>query len=650
MTAAPARRLLVIVLLPALLLTAAGAQSFRATTPAFVFRSAAFVLDPGERPPGPEAAWQQVTLPDDWYVSRPGYAGTGWYHITFDLPAARYFIHTLYLAHGSARNERFILNGRLVTNTFIQGDAQALNWDEPMRFATAPALLRPGRNALYVRVTAVADLRQGLSRVRFGPSLLVMPAYFRRWAIQVDALRLFGGGGLAAGLLALAFWARIPGDKVMFWFGITALAWAMMALPPPGPRLGTPAAWDEAASFPLRFAYVPPLLVLCLRLGGRRLPAAEVLLWLFSLGGAVLMPLGGDEVRARIITVWSTVYLVALTALLAWLIMAHARHRTASFWLLIAAGSVAVVLNLHDYGRWMGWFDYDDPTLAHFHVPFVLAAIGVTLIDRQVRAIRAVAQANAALEARIAEKTQEIESNYRQLRVAEHERALADERRRIMADMHDGVGASLMGVRAMIRRQAAWPQIERRVDEAMLELRLAIDSLAPVDGDLGVVLGNVRHRMRETIEDSGVRLSWQVGELPTLDYLTPKAVLAIERIVLEAISNALRHSRAATIAVRTAVDAAGGQLHILVEDDGRGFDPATVRRGRGLDSISSRARGIGATVGFTSADSGTCVTLTLKLAASPAEAGCVARTPSLSRQTSVADGTAAIVHDATRRP
>jgi hypothetical protein len=182
-----------------------------------------------------------------------------------------------------------------------------------------------------------------------------------------------------------------------------------------------------------------------------------------------------------------------------------------------------------------------------------------------------------------------------------------------MADMHDGVGASLLGVLAMIRARAAWPQIEQRVHEAMLELRLAIDSLEPVDGDLGVVLGNVRHRMRETIADSGVHLLWQVGEVPTVDYLTPRAILAIQRIVLEALTNALRHARAGTIAVRTEVDAPGGRLRILVQDDGTGFDPATVRRGRGLDSVCNRARGVGATVDFASGGGGTCVTLALPL-------------------------------------
>jgi len=50
-----------------------------------------------------------------------------------------------------------------------------------------------------------------------------------------------------------------------------------------------------------------------------------------------------------------------------------------------------------------------------------------------------------------------------------------------------------------------------------------------MDGDLGVVLGNVRHRMRSAIEHSGVKLHWQVGELPHVSYLTPHAILAVQR-------------------------------------------------------------------------------------------------------------------------
>jgi signal transduction histidine kinase len=349
-------------------------------------------------------------------------------------------------------------------------------------------------------------------------------------------------------------------------------------------------------------------------MAGKRLPAVEVGIWLFTALGATLMPFGSATVRSIVITVWSITYLVALTLLLAWLVRTNQHRR--SFWLLVAATASAVVLNAHDLARWMGWVDYDSLALGHFHVPLILLAIGVSLLERHFQAVDEVARARAELEIRVQQKTREIEASYQKLRAVEQEQALVSERSRIMADMHDGVGASLLSLLGLLRSgRAAVSQIERRVREALLELRLTVDSLEPVDGDLGVVLGNVRHRMREPIEESGVRLLWEVGELPSVDYLTPKAILAIQHIILEAIANALQHAHAVSITVRTGVNLVDGRLLIEVLDDGRGFDPARTLRGRGLDNMRNRARSVGATVEVAATNDGTNVTLTLPLAA-----------------------------------
>jgi signal transduction histidine kinase len=583
------------------------------STPVFNFDAADFVLNDSMEPPGEDATWRHVQLPDNWYVTRRGVSAVGWYRMQFEMPPGPYSIHTLYLPRGSARSSAFFLNGNLVTTARVQGDARALNWDEPLRFAVSPALLRPGRNVLHARVDAVADLRQGLASLTLGPSEKVLPGYFRRWALQVDSLRMFGGAALLASLIAFAFWARSRKDSIMFWFAVTALAWGFMSVSWFGPRFGD---WGFAADlvvFPLRFAYAVPLLVLCLRLGGRHSRRLEPTIWLFTLCGALLMPFADSAWRGTIITIWSATYLVALIVLLTLLVYDRAQQRSASFWLLITAAALAAMLNAFDLARWMGWLNLDNPTLAHFHVPLVLLAIGATIVDRHFKAVAAVERSNLDLENQVAQKTREIEASYRRLREAERESVLAQERSRIMADMHDGVGTSLLSLLGMVQSgKAERTAIERRAQDALLELRLTVDSLGPVDGDLAVVLGNVRHRMREPIEDSGVQFFWQVGELPPLDYLMPRAILTIQRIVLEAIANALQHARAGTITVRA--HAACGGLLIQVTDDGIGFDCAKVRRGRGLDNLQNRARSIGAEVEIDSAPrSGTRVTLTLPL-------------------------------------
>jgi signal transduction histidine kinase len=613
------QRLLVGMVLAAAYVVAIAAQPVGSPTPAFDFDSAEFVLSDSFKPPGDDAHWRRVRLPDNWYVSRPGMSGVGWYRMQFDLPPGPWWVHSLYARRGSARYSIFFLNGNRFATGSIQGDAHALNWDEPMRFAISPALLRPGRNVLHVRVDAVADLRQGLASVSVGPGDKVLPRFFARYELQVVSLRMFGGAAFLAAAIAFAYWVRSRRDSAMFWFGVTALAWALMSLPWFSPRFGVWEIASDLVAFPLRFAYAAPLLVLCLRVAGKCSRVTESAIWGFTLSGAVLTPIAGEAHRAMIITTWSVTYLVALVALLTLLVRSRARERDTSFWIFVAAVALVVLLNGCDFARWMGWADYDNLTLAHFHVPLVLFAIGLAIVDRHFSAVDEVARANRELESRVAEKTREIEENFRRLRAAEHEGALSRERSRIMADMHDGVGASLLGLLGMIQSQKVGrPDLERRVHESLQELRLAVDSLEPVDGDLGLVLGNVRHRMRESIEESGVRFVWQVSELPPVDYLTPRTILAIQRVVAEALANALRHSRATTITVSTRMDADTGRLLVRVVDDGAGFDLATVRRGRGLDNLVNRIRGIGGTVEIESAPGyGTVVTFVLPLPGGP---------------------------------
>jgi hypothetical protein len=315
-------------------IAAAAAQDIP-RPPTFVFDHADFVESPSSWPPGDDAAWSPVTLPDDWYVSRPGKSGRGWYRMRFSMPPPPFSMTTLYAPRGSAHHLAFFLNDKLVTTTGIQGDARALNWDEPMRFAVAPPLFRPGLNVLYARVDAIADLRQGLSRISIGSSYDVLPRYFRRYGLQVDSLRMLGGAALFASLLAFGFWNRRRDDSVILWFAITALAWTLMSAPWFQPRFGQWGVIADVAIFPLRFAYAAPLLVFCLRMGGKRLPMAEIAIWLFTAFGAVLMPLGDATVRSMVVTVWSVTYLLTLVLLLGWLVRTNQHGK--SFWLLVAA-------------------------------------------------------------------------------------------------------------------------------------------------------------------------------------------------------------------------------------------------------------------------------------------------------------------------
>jgi signal transduction histidine kinase len=574
-----------------------------------------FLLSNSLTPPPDDAPRQPVQLPDNWFLSHPGDTQVGWYRLPFDLaPEIARSTHGLYLPRNSARRIVFFFNGTLQGGNRGYGDPGARNWSPPLISTVSRQLLKPGRNVLHIRVEAVPEIRQGLTRVVLAQGGSGRPLYELRYATQVTTFFMFGAAALLCALLAAGFWLRERSDTTLLWFALTAFAWAVAAFPWLHAAFTPREFFHGPLAFALRFAYAAPMLVLCLRIAGKRWPLAEAALWAFTLFGLGLAWLLSEDRQGAVITYWSVTYLGALFALLVVLIRSQQQgQRRWAFWPLAAALVLAVLLNAHDLAWWMGWIDYDSYQLAHFHIPLVLFAIGATIIDRHFLAVAAVERAKVELEGRVAEKAREIEANYARIKAAEHEQALAHERQRIMADMHDGLGSTLIGLLGSVQSgKPSLEEIEGRLLDALQELRLAVDSLEPMDGDLGVVLGNVRHRMRAAIEHSGVKLHWQVGELPHVPYLTPQAILAVQKIILEALTNSLRHSRASAVTV--SAQAEDGWLRIQVADDGVGFKELGASGGRGLDNLRRRAAGLGGTLDIQSArGAGASVILRLPL-------------------------------------
>jgi hypothetical protein len=281
--------------------------------------------------------------------------------------------------------------------------------------------------------------------------------------------------------------------------------------------------------------------------------------------------------------------------------------------LLVVADFAACVLPLHDWAMRLGLVDFDSLSLVSLAPPFVMLAAAAPIVERMRASTRAAELDRLELERRVAEKTHEIEESHEKLRQAQREQELAEERRRIMANMHDGLGGRLVALLSVAQSgRASASEISNGLVAALDELRLLVDSVQPAEGDVSVVLGSVRHRMRSVFERTGTRLVWNVSALPRMEDLTPERILAIQRIFLEVFANAVRHSGARTVSVfATRVP---GAVRIVIEDDGCGFDPAAQHAGTGLRNLQMRAMQAGGMLSIDSrAGGGTRVTLSLPL-------------------------------------
>jgi len=218
---------------------------------------------------------------------------------------------------------------------------------------------------------------------------------------------------------------------------------------------------------------------------------------------------------------------------------------------------------------------------------------------------------NETLTRRVDEKERELQAQHAILRAQEAERTLVTERGRIMSDVHDGIGSQLLGL--LIQARAPTARTENLIDglqSALDDLYLVVDSLDATEGSLETALATLRARLLPRCEAGGVTLKWEIDSLQGNAKLSPTAILQVCRILQEAISNAMRHGKARTIAVTASREAT---LHVLVvTDDGAGFDTTSPRAGsRGIANMRKRAASIGATIEISSSDRGTTIRITL---------------------------------------
>jgi signal transduction histidine kinase len=220
-----------------------------------------------------------------------------------------------------------------------------------------------------------------------------------------------------------------------------------------------------------------------------------------------------------------------------------------------------------------------------------LAGMGWVLLRRFVGALRESQALVATLEGRVREKRAALDESYARIREAERARVLAEERERIMREMHDGLGSQLVSTLAMIEgngthHEAIGPAVRAALDD----LRLMVDSLEPVEGDLVAALAMLRARLQPRLEAAGLEIEWRVGELPALPDLGPEKILQVLRILQEVFTNVVRHARARRITVRTGEETAPEQaVFVEVADDGRGMPPGGPT-GRGLKKCAGGPR------------------------------------------------------------
>ena len=185
--------------------------------------------------------------------------------------------------------------------------------------------------------------------------------------------------------------------------------------------------------------------------------------------------------------------------------------------------------------------------------------------------------------------------------VAEGERRLAEERERVMLELHDGaiqqiyaIGMHLERSRQQVGQDPA--SAKRTIADAAAHLNLVIQDLRnfiagqgtpPRDGQS--FIAEVESMVPDGDDGEGPQFRIDIDEA-VVDELTPSQAAHLLRITREGVSNVLRHANAAKAQISLARSAEGG-IRLEIADDGVGMrEDSTHSRGLGLHHIGARGQ------------------------------------------------------------
>ncbi|BCS32449.1 hypothetical protein TBR22_A16630 [Luteitalea sp. TBR-22] len=287
---------------------------------------------------------------------------------------------------------------------------------------------------------------------------------------------------------------------------------------------------------------------------------------------------------------------------------------------LVRDGQVALLVALHHH---------EPCTWTEREIEFV-REVAARLYPRleRARAEEALRRANEDLDARVAARTAELAALNAALarevgerRAAEariqalYQRVLTaqeEERRRIARDIHDHVGQQITALRLALEAASAGggdgpppSELLARSRELAHEVDQGLDALTwelrPTTLEhlgLGAALA---HLVEGWASRFGVPAEFHAG-VPDSLRLAPEVESHLYRIAQEALHNVFKHAQATCADVL--LENRDGEVVLIVEDDGRGFDvsaESAVATGMGLTSLRERAALIGARVEIESA-------------------------------------------------
>jgi NarL family two-component system sensor histidine kinase LiaS len=184
------------------------------------------------------------------------------------------------------------------------------------------------------------------------------------------------------------------------------------------------------------------------------------------------------------------------------------------------------------------------------------------------------------------------------------ELAVVEERNRLARDLHDSVKQQVFAISmqlsaartALAESDAAYPavaQAEKLAQQAGAELTTLIHQLRPPGLERRSLAEAIREHVHEWSRQNDIRAELIIDSSIAVNGEVEQALF---RVLQEALSNVARHSQAGKAVVTLTSEI--GDVILIVEDNGIGYDADRITRGIGLDSMKERLAAVQGTLEF----------------------------------------------------
>jgi signal transduction histidine kinase/ligand-binding sensor domain-containing protein len=214
----------------------------------------------------------------------------------------------------------------------------------------------------------------------------------------------------------------------------------------------------------------------------------------------------------------------------------------------------------------------------------------------------------------------------RRLERIEQAHTLEKERARIARDLHDDLGGSLTQIGLLADRlrhraentelEPGLGQLTERTRRLAGELESIVWTVNPQNDSLDRLAAFIRQFAQRFFRDTPIRCTVSGADDVPRRPITPEVQHHLLSATKEALNNALKHSRAGSVAVELGFEQ--GVFRTVIRDDGAGFDPEAAENSErnGLNNLRQRLREAGGTLEIRSRPgSGTVIAWSLPIAA-----------------------------------